>query len=58
MNWSERYAAQVEHSCDVGNHKVNADVTCVTPGCEHQGKSWDGDNHQNWDCDYACAKHK
>jgi hypothetical protein len=49
--------AAVEHLCDVGNHKVHADVRCVTEDCEHRGKSWDGDSHHNWDHDYACKDH-
>jgi len=50
-------AESVMHSCDVGDHKVPEDVRCVTAGCEHRGKSWDGDNHQDWDHDYACPTH-
>ena len=46
-----------EHSCDVGDHKVHEDVRCVTPGCEHRGKSWEQDGHQDWDHDYACSEH-
>ena len=53
---SERFAA-TEHTCDIGGHKVAGDVVCVTPGCPHKGKSWDGDGHQDWNCDYACEEH-
>jgi len=47
----------VEHTCDVGDHKVHEDVRCVTPDCEHRGKSWESDGHQDWDHDYACGEH-
>ena len=46
-----------EHTCDVGDHKVHEDVRCVTPDCEHRGKSWETDGHQDWDHDYACSEH-
>ena len=56
---SERFASeQVEHTCDIGGHKVKEDVVCVNPNCPHKGKSWDKDGHQDWDCDYACKGHK
>jgi len=47
----------VEHHCDEGNHKVKKDVHCTTDGCEHKGKTWDKDNHQDWDHDYSCGDH-
>ena len=46
-----------EHTCDVGDHKVHEDVRCVTPDCEHRGRSWESDGHQDWDHDYACSEH-
>ena len=49
--------AAAEHTCDVGDHKVHEDVRCVTPDCEHRGKSWETDGHQDWDHDYACSEH-
>jgi len=52
-----KHGSATEHSCDVGDHKVHEDVRCVTDGCEHRGETWDGDNHQDWDHDYACSKH-
>jgi hypothetical protein len=54
----KRRHSSVEHSCDIGSHKGHFDVTCVTEGCPSKGKSWDGDGHQNWDCDYACPEHR
>ena len=50
-------APSTEHTCDVGDHKVHEDVRCVTPDCEHKGKSWESDGHQDWDHDYACSEH-
>lgn len=70
MKWGTRYiysqlkhdgkkkeASAAEHTCDVGDHKVHEDVRCVTPDCEHRGKSWETDGHQDWDHDYACSEH-
>jgi len=53
----KKEATATEHTCDVGDHKVHEDVRCVTPDCEHRGKSWETDGHQDWDHDYACSEH-
>ena len=53
---SERFAA-VEHTCDIGNHKIAEEVYCVNPNCPDKGKGWE-QGHQDWDCDYACGEHK